>query len=93
MSDKNKQKVKKKIDNPNSKFWGLVLIGVAFGIWGGLLPPGGMISNSFLIIIAQLFILAASIYGIGLNLNVKEMIFKNDLDKNNSNDVNTNDEE
>lgn len=69
---------KVKINNPDGKFWGLVLIGVCFGVWGGLLPPGGTISSSFLIIIAQLFILAASIYGIGIKFNLKDMIFDND---------------
>ena len=80
MGDKFKKKVKA-IKNPDKKFYILVLIGVAFGIWGGLTPPEGEISPSFLIMIAQLFILAATILGLDIKFNIKEGIFESgDID-------------
>ena len=75
MGDKFKKKVKA-IKNQNTKFYFLVIIGVAFGIWGGLTPPEGEISPSFLIMIAQLFILSATILGLGIKMNIKEGIFE-----------------
>ena len=74
MGDKLEKKVKA-IKNPDKKFYILVLIGVAFGIWGGLTPPEGEISPSFLIMIAQLFILAATILGLDIKFNIKDGIF------------------
>ena len=80
MGDKFKKKVRA-IKNPDKKFYFLVLIGVAFGIWGGLTPPEGEISPSFLIMIAQLFILAATILGLDIKFNIKEGIFESgDID-------------
>ena len=80
MGDKFKKKVKA-IKNPDKKFYILVLIGVGFGIWGGLTPPEGEISPSFLIMIAQLFILAATILGLDIKFNIKEGIFESgDID-------------
>jgi len=80
MGDKFKKKVKA-IKNPDKKFYFLVIIGVAFGIWGGLTPPEGEISPSFLIMIAQLFILAATILGLDIKFNIKEGIFESgDID-------------
>ena len=80
MGDNFKKKVKA-IKNPDKKFYILVLIGVAFGIWGGLTPPEGEISPSFLIMIAQLFILAATILGLDIKFNIKEGIFESgDID-------------
>jgi len=80
MGDKFKKKVKA-IKNPDKKFYFLVIIGVAFGIWGGLTPPEGEISPSFLILIAQLFILAATILGLDIKFNIKEGIFESgDID-------------
>jgi len=80
MGDKFKKKVRA-IKNPDKKFYFLVLIGVAFGIWGGLTPPEGEISPSFLILIAQLFILAATILGLDIKFNIKEGIFESgDID-------------
>ena len=80
MGDKFKKKVKA-IKNPDKKFYFLVLIGVAFGVWGGLTPPEGEISPSFLIMIAQLFILAATILGLDIKFNIKEGIFESgDID-------------
>ena len=83
MGDKFKKKVKA-IKNPDKKFYILVLIGVAFGIWGGLTPPEGEISPSFLVMIAQLFILAATILGLDIKFNLKEGIFESgDIDDKN----------
>lgn len=80
MGDNFKKKVRA-IKNPDKKFYFLVLIGVAFGIWGGLTPPEGEISPSFLIMIAQLFILAATILGLDIKFNIKEGIFESgDID-------------
>ena len=81
MGDKFKKKVKA-IKNPNTKFYFLVTIGVGFGIWGGLTPPEGEISPSFLVMIAQLFILAATILGLDIKMNIKEGIFESgDVDE------------
>lgn len=86
MGDKFKKKVKA-IKNPDKKFYFLVLIGVAFGIWGGLTPPEGEISPSFLIMIAQLFILAATILGLDIKFNIKEGIFESgDIDEEKENE-------
>ena len=75
MGKKFKNKIKA-IKNPNKKFYFLVIIGVGFGIWGGLTPPEGEISPSFLVMIAQLFILAATILGLDIKFNIKEGIFE-----------------
>ena len=81
MGDKFKKKVKA-IKNPNTKFYFLVCAGIGFGIWGGLTPPGGEISPSFLVMIAQLFILAATILGLDIKFNIKEGIFESgDVDE------------
>ena len=81
MGDKFKNKIKA-IKNPNKKFYFLVIIGVGFGIWGGLTPPEGEISPSFLVMIAQLFILAATILGLDIKFNIKEGIFESgDVDE------------
>ena len=75
MGDKFKKKVKA-IKNPNTKFYFLVIMGIAFGVWGGLTPPEGEISPSFLVLIAQLFILSATILGLDIKFNLKEGIFE-----------------
>ena len=81
MGDKFKKKVKA-IKNPNTKFYFLVIMGIGFGIWGGLTPPEGEISPSFLVMIAQLFILAATILGLDIKFNKKESIFESgDVDE------------
>ena len=80
MGNKNKKKIKT-IKNPNTKFYFLVIMGIAFGVWGGLTPPEGEISPSFLIMIAQLFILSATILGLDIKFNLKEGIFESgDID-------------
>jgi len=81
MGDNFKKKVKA-IKNPNTKFYFLVLCGIGFGVWGGLTPPEGEISPSFLVMIAQLFILAATILGLDIKMNIKEGIFESgDIDE------------
>lgn len=50
----------------------LFLIGVGFGIWGMLIPPNGVIDGSVLILIAQIFVLAASVYGFEVHFDIKE---------------------
>ena len=75
MGDKFKKKVKA-IKNPDRKFYFLVIMGIGFGIWGGLTPPEGEISPSFLVLIAQLFILSATILGLDIKFNLKDGIFE-----------------
>ena len=50
----------------------LFLIGVGFGAWGMLIPPGGVIDGSVLILIAQIFVLAASVYGFEVHFDIKQ---------------------
>lgn len=45
---------------------------VGFGIWGMLTPPPGEITNSVLILIAQLLVLGAGIYGFEVHFDLKE---------------------
>ena len=63
-----------KIRNKNKviTFFILFFIGVAFGGWGMILPPEGIIDGSVLILIAQIFILAASVYGFEIHFDLKE---------------------
>ena len=48
----------------------LFLCGLAFGAWGMIVPPNGVIDGSVLILIAQ--ILAASVYGFEVHFDIKE---------------------
>ena len=48
------------------------LIGVGFGVWGMLTPPGGVIDGSVLILIAQIFVLAASVYGFEVHFDLRQ---------------------
>ena len=50
----------------------LFLCGVGFGVWGMFIPPNGVIDSSVLILIAQIFILAASVYGFEVHFDIKE---------------------
>ena len=50
----------------------LFFVGVGFGLLGCLLPATGIIDNSILILIAQIFILAASVYGFEVHFDIKE---------------------
>ena len=50
----------------------LFLIGVAFGAWGMVIPPNGVIDGSVLIFIAQVFVLAASVYGFEVHFDLRQ---------------------
>ena len=50
----------------------LFLCGLAFGGWGMIVPPNGVIDGSVLILIAQIFVLAASVYGFEVHFDIKE---------------------
>ena len=50
----------------------LFLCGLAFAAWGMIVPPGGVIDGSVLILIAQVFVLAASVYGFEVHFDIKE---------------------
>ncbi len=85
MSTKKKDKLKQStktqaIRNPNTKFYFLVVSGIGFGIAGMTLPPIGIIDWSVLILIGQLFILAAAIMGISVNFDLKNGQFSSDCD-------------
>ena len=85
MTTKKKDKLKKSINaqavkNPNTKFYFLVIMGIGFGIAGMTLPPIGTIDWSVLILIGQLFILAAAIMGISVNFDLKRGILQSDCD-------------
>ena len=85
MTTEKKNKFKKSIKaqavkNPNTKFYFLILTGIGFGIAGMTLPPVGAIDWSILILIGQLFILAAAIMGISVNFDLKNGQFSSDCD-------------
>ena len=48
------------------KFFILVALGCAFGIGGMVTPPIGVIDGSVLIMVGQIFLLAAGIEGMGV---------------------------
>ena len=50
----------------------LFLCGLAFGAWGMIVPQNGVIDGSVLILIAQIFVLAASVYGFEVHFDIKE---------------------
>lgn len=50
----------------------LFFCGVGFGVWSFLIPPGGVVTPSALILIAQIFVLAASVYGLEVHFDIKE---------------------
>ena len=80
--DKLKQSIKSQaIKNPNTTFYFLVLMGIAFGVAGMCLPPIGTIDWSVLVMIGQLFILAAAIVGLDVKFNLKEGIFESGTDE------------
>ena len=66
------QKVKKS----TKKFYFLTISGIGFGIAGMCLPPIGTIDWSVLVMVGQLFILAAAIVGLDIKMNLKEGIFE-----------------
>ena len=53
-------------------FFILFFCGIGFGIAGMVIPPHGVIDSSVLILVAQIFILAASVYGFEIHLDIKE---------------------
>lgn len=58
-----------------SRIWIFLVLffcGVGFGVWSMIIPPGGVISSSVLILIAQIFVLAASVYGFEVHFDIKE---------------------
>ena len=55
-------------------------MGIAFGVAGMTLPPIGTIDWSVLILIGQLFILAAAVMGISVNFDLKNGQFSSDCD-------------
>lgn len=57
-------------------FFVLFFCGIAFAAWGMVLPPEGIIDGSVLILIAQVFILAASIWGFEVNFDIKSGRFQ-----------------
>ena len=65
-----------KIKNPTKKFYFLISAGIGFGIAGMTLPPVGSIDWSVLVMIGQLFVLAATVLGFEVKFNVKEGIFE-----------------
>lgn len=68
----------------------LFLAGVSFGIWAMLTPPGGVIDSSVLILISQIFVLAASVYGFEIHFDIKEGKFDaGQRTENNTEDNNT----
>lgn len=50
----------------------LFFCGVGFAGWSMVIPPGGVISSSVLVFIAQVFVLAASVYGFEVHFDLKE---------------------
>lgn len=61
--------------NYKSRIWiflVLFLCGVGFGVWSMIIPPGGVISSSVLVLIAQIFVLAAGVYGMEVHFDIKE---------------------
>lgn len=50
----------------------LFFCGIGFGIWSMVIPPGGEISPSVLILIAQIFVLSAGVYGLEVHFDIKE---------------------
>ncbi len=85
MTTEKKKALKKSIKqqvmiNPNTKFYFLVCAGIGFGIAGMILPPIGTIDWSVLLLIGQLFILAASVMGIYVNFDLKRGILQSDCD-------------
>ena len=50
----------------------LFFCGIGFGIWSMIIPPGGVISSSVLVLIAQIFVLASGVYGMEVHFDIKE---------------------
>ena len=69
-----------KIKNSTRKFYFLTISGIGFGVADMCLPPIGTIDWSVLVMIGQLFILAAAIVGLDIKFNLKEGIFESGTD-------------
>jgi len=50
----------------------LFFCGVGFAAWSMCIPPGGVISSSVLIFVAQCFVLGAGVYGMEIHFDLKE---------------------
>lgn len=53
-------------------FFILFFCGVGFGAAGMVLPPTGIIHSSVLILVGQIFILCASIYGYEIHFDINK---------------------
>lgn len=53
-------------------FFIIFFTAVGFAIAGMLFPPPGQIDNSLLILIAQLLVLAAGVYGISFQVDIQK---------------------
>lgn len=69
-----------KIKKSTRKFYFLTISGIGFGVAGMCLPPIGTIDWSVLVMVGQLFILAAAIVGLDIKFNLKEGIFESGTD-------------
>lgn len=70
-----------KIKNSTRKFYFLTISGIGFGVAGMCLPPIGTIDWSVLLMVGQLFVLAAAIVGLDIKCNLKEGIFESGTDE------------
>lgn len=53
-------------------FFVIFFTAIAFAIAGLLFPPPGQIDNSLLILIAQLLVLAAGVYGFSFQVDIQK---------------------
>ena len=79
-----------KIKNSTRKFYFLTISGIGFGVAGMCLPPIGTIDWSVLVMIGQLFILAAAMVGLDIKMNLKEGIFESGTDDDEKDEKNSN---
>ena len=79
-----------KIKNSTRKFYFLTISGIGFGVAGMCLPPIGTIDWSVLVMVGQLFILAAAIVGLDIKMNLKDGIFESGTDDEEKDEKNSN---
>ena len=79
-----------KIKNSTRKFYFLTISGIGFGVAGMCLPPIGTIDWSVLVMIGQLFILAAAMVGLDIKMNLKDGIFESGTDDDEKDEKNSN---
>ena len=79
-----------KIKNSTRKFYFLTISGIGFGVAGMCLPPIGTIDWSVLVMVGQLFILAAAIVGLDIKMNLKDGIFESGTDDDEKDEKNSN---